>query len=877
MMNPLRSRESEEIGFKSNNLWVGSLTTDTTESDLTELFGKFGDVDRITAYSSRSFAFIYYRRVEEAVAAKEGLQGADLKGSRIKIEYARPAKPCKSLWIGGISPSVSKDELESEFRKFGEIEDFRFLRERKTAFVDYFEVGDALQARSMNGKRIGGSYLRVDFLRSQGPRKYPHSHEDGKGDEQPSKVLWIGYPPSVQIDEQMLHNSMILFGEIERKKSYPSRHYSLVEFRSVEEARRAKEGLQGRLFKDPRITIMYSNDELPPEQDENSFYYGVKRSKPDMFINDPSFVSPPHSNGNHGSMRPFRGNNDRSYNGSEYNEGVGKEQNWRRPSPNGAGILPSPTGPGILPSPAQGMRQPTRSNPGSWEGYDPAQLDRESKRTRRDGSVDGFTSMGVDERSFGHGSVAMMPIRGGYRDSDYMWRGMIAKGGTPVCCARCVPIGKGIEIILPEVVNCSARTGLDMLAKHYTEAIGFEIVFFLPDSEEDFASYTEFLRYLGSKDRAGVAKLDDGTTLFLVPPSDFLTDVLKVSGPERLYGVVLKLPPPAVPVAASYRQESQSNHLSYMDQPRDSPANASNSLYPPREIYNRNAQEQFTAPSNPSVSEPLRVPNNAAPQAGVSLTPELLATLASFLPATSQHAASESHQTMSGTSTIVSTASQSNGLYNGEAPSQTVHDATNQPYQQYGNQYNPATQLPPPPTQRYTSASNTPNYSSGMVQGNNMQYQNQSVNMPQLSPLPNMPNNNYPMYTQGLSNHTASHSMTHQYQPEASAMPNQNYGSTPSYQQVNYHGVATNQAHNLNPSQYQAAVQPQATVDPQSQPPQQQPMLSAAGQGTIDGEVDKNERYQSTLQFAANLLLQIQQKQQQQQQQSSGTPAGQGP
>ena len=29
-------------------------------------------------------------------------------------------------------------------------------------------------------------------------------------------------------------------------------------------------------------------------------------------------------------------------------------------------------------------------------------------------------------------------------DIDHIWRGIIAKGGTPVCCARCVPIGKGI-------------------------------------------------------------------------------------------------------------------------------------------------------------------------------------------------------------------------------------------------------------------------------------------------------------------------------------------------------------------------------------------------------------------------------------------------
>ncbi|KAF2566244.1 hypothetical protein F2Q68_00023879 [Brassica cretica] len=94
-MKPFRGRESDDSGFTSNNLWVGSITMDTTESDLTELFGRFGDIDRITAYSSRGFAFIYYRHVEEAVAAKEALQGTNLNGGLLKIQYARPV--CSNL------------------------------------------------------------------------------------------------------------------------------------------------------------------------------------------------------------------------------------------------------------------------------------------------------------------------------------------------------------------------------------------------------------------------------------------------------------------------------------------------------------------------------------------------------------------------------------------------------------------------------------------------------------------------------------------------------------------------------------------------------------------------------------------------------------
>ncbi|KAL0322712.1 UNVERIFIED_CONTAM: Flowering time control protein FPA [Sesamum angustifolium] len=75
--------------------------------------------------------------------------------------------------------------------------------------------------------------------------------------------------------------------------------------------------------------------------------------------------------------------------------------------------------------------------------------------------------------------------------------------------------------------------------------VGFNLLLFLPDNEEDFASYTEFPSYLIAKDWAGVAKLDDGTTLFLVPSSNSLTKDLNASPPLRLHGVVLKYSEPA--------------------------------------------------------------------------------------------------------------------------------------------------------------------------------------------------------------------------------------------------------------------------------------------------------------------------------------------
>ncbi|KAK6146311.1 hypothetical protein DH2020_020180 [Rehmannia glutinosa] len=453
----------------SNNLWIGNVSPDVSDTELKVLFEKHGKIDSLTTYPSRNYAFVYYKEVESAKSAKQGLQGHILRGNTLKIEFAKPVE-----FVGGWNQSICfKEELEKEFLRYGKIQEFRFLKDRNTAYVDYFGLEDAMQAlRSMNGKRIGGSQLRVDFLRSQSSRReqgpdakegqfpsrnmvpsdfrwmgqdfsnnYPEPSLSGSkrknqflpigsqyGDAPLSNVLWIRHPPSVIIEEDMLHNAMILFGEIERIKTFSDRNYAFVEFRSVEEARQPKRDCRASslmiLGFQSTITIV------------NSWIERTTWSRFDAAL-------PPESTENHSEQHALH-------------------------------------------------------------------------------------SLTVEL------------------------------------------LENGVGADIPDVVNCSARTGLDLLSKHYDDAIG-----------------------------AGVAKFDDGTTLFLVPPSDFLNDVLKVPGPKRLYGVVLKFPQ-VVPSSTALNPQSVHPHSCSCDQ-----------LVPSHAVP----------------------PTTVAAQAGLALTPELIATLTSLLPA----------------------------------------------------------------------------------------------------------------------------------------------------------------------------------------------------------------------------------------------------
>ena len=78
------------------NLYVGNLSFQTTESDLTELFKAFGQVTRVHVAMdretgrARGFAFVEMPNDEEAAKAIAGLDGKELGGRALKVNEARP-------------------------------------------------------------------------------------------------------------------------------------------------------------------------------------------------------------------------------------------------------------------------------------------------------------------------------------------------------------------------------------------------------------------------------------------------------------------------------------------------------------------------------------------------------------------------------------------------------------------------------------------------------------------------------------------------------------------------------------------------------------------------------------------------------------------
>ncbi|GMH28568.1 hypothetical protein Nepgr_030411 [Nepenthes gracilis] len=762
---------SDVSAIPSSNLWVGNLSNDVTDSDLMAVFGKLDAVDSIM-HSSRNYAFIYFKRIEDAIIARDALQGYVIKGNPIRIEFAKPEQ------------SDFHDMWDPQTRGMVALDPLRVPQEPLRNYSDPTLVG---------------------YKRQQPSQSFVELKEG-----QPSKVLWVRYPPSVVIDEKMLYNAMILYGEIERIKSFPTRNYSFVEFRSVEEATRAKESLQGRLFNNPRISIKFFSSELAPSQDLNPLYPALGGPMPDMYMNDISarlphmdifshnhaiapnnFVEapPPSSIFAPGRLRPLgpRGGFDPLLPMPEFNDPMMLHNlpdfnlnghmglNRRGLSPPATGLLPS----GAL---ASGPLHKAMSS--GWDVLDVSQIPRELKRSKLDGNASfndaSFVGLGQPHGGVQFGGSSLGPLskfHGSNRfspadvtvseghieartDNDYIWRGVIAKGGTPVCQSRCIPIGKGIQCELPEVVNCSARTGLDMLTKHYADAVGFEVVFFLPDSEDDFASYTEFLRYLGSRDRA--------------------------VGPERLYGVVLKLPRVLNDASSQQHVPQSISSLHHMERQQDSLPHEYDIVHQKEQamqmvnkVHDTSALHEKTPfPPTKSVTTTQSIsqdPGNSStasmPQAGVTLTPELIATLTSLLPANAQSLARHSTQLPLSTSTLgpsIPSSTPDRGTIS-QGWNQLRQDQTGQSPQQLGNQLN--SQAPLLTNWRTPSVSNL----SSQVLPESFQIQNLPSALPLQGAVSSRPLSTLQDTPQG-QHLVASTQVTQQYQLDAPHDTQKGYG-----------------------------------------------------------------------------------------------------
>ena len=91
----------------NNKLYIGNLSFDATEQDISDLLSQHGQVSEVLVMMDkmtgrpRGFAFVTFSSPEEAKIAAEKLNGVDLGGRALTVNEARPKEEGAGRSFGG--------------------------------------------------------------------------------------------------------------------------------------------------------------------------------------------------------------------------------------------------------------------------------------------------------------------------------------------------------------------------------------------------------------------------------------------------------------------------------------------------------------------------------------------------------------------------------------------------------------------------------------------------------------------------------------------------------------------------------------------------------------------------------------------------------
>ena len=87
---------SKEIGSSHLNIYCGNIAYSTSEDDLRDLFGRYGEVTAVRVITdrdtgrSKGFGFVEMSDDDQAKEAIQALDGNDFMGRDLRVNEARP-------------------------------------------------------------------------------------------------------------------------------------------------------------------------------------------------------------------------------------------------------------------------------------------------------------------------------------------------------------------------------------------------------------------------------------------------------------------------------------------------------------------------------------------------------------------------------------------------------------------------------------------------------------------------------------------------------------------------------------------------------------------------------------------------------------------
>lgn len=105
---------------------IFGLSVVTDEYKIRDIFTKYGNIERIQVVldaktgRSRGFCFVYFENLTDAKVAKDGTNGLEIDGRRIRVDYSitqRPHTPTPGVYMGQPTRSYKEREYHDRYRE----------------------------------------------------------------------------------------------------------------------------------------------------------------------------------------------------------------------------------------------------------------------------------------------------------------------------------------------------------------------------------------------------------------------------------------------------------------------------------------------------------------------------------------------------------------------------------------------------------------------------------------------------------------------------------------------------------------------------------------------------------------------------------------
>ncbi|KAG8819286.1 hypothetical protein FRC19_009978 [Serendipita sp. 401] len=187
-----------------------------------------------------------------------------------KGESPQIQTPSRSLWIGNLDTTATKETLLTVFSPYGAIESLRLLPEKECGFVNFLDINDAIRAKEDVLNRLGGNIglqsgqpVRIGFGKAESAPAQPAKANGPVNinanvlastagapagmevQSTPTRALWIGSIPSTTTPATIL-SIFAPFGPIESARVLTHKNCGFVNFERLDDAVRARKALNGR-------------------------------------------------------------------------------------------------------------------------------------------------------------------------------------------------------------------------------------------------------------------------------------------------------------------------------------------------------------------------------------------------------------------------------------------------------------------------------------------------------------------------------------------------------------------------------------------------------------------------------------------------------